>query len=237
MKLQTDDSGVSRISLRAASRSKRALPATGFLDHHRNQSTHFVHCFYLSKLLETTSKNTSYGLFRKSDSPRHSLPNPLDLLALDQLRTVLAQPSQERAHDIDRFKDVRRGRRRLFSCVLFHNRFSIGVPRETIRKNPKQFGISRYEKEPDNRLSLPSKIRGGSSEIRNIVIVCSAMYLPVESGLENRNITEIVLSLGNSSYSQNSPFLSTFSTPASPRRFVSIMTDQRTIANIVESDH
>ena len=34
-------------------------------------------------------------------------------------------------------------------------------PRETIRKNPKQFGTSRYEKEPDNRLSLPSKICGG----------------------------------------------------------------------------
>ena len=68
--------------------------------------------------------------------------------------------------------------------------------------------------------------RGGSQEIRNIVIVCSVMYLPVESGLENRNITEIVLSLGNSSYAQNSPFLSTFSTRASPRRFVSTMAGQ-----------
>ena len=68
--------------------------------------------------------------------------------------------------------------------------------------------------------------RGGSREIRNIVIVCSVMYLPMESGIENQNITEIVLSLGNSSYSQNSPFLSTFSTPASPRRFVSIMAEQ-----------
>ena len=67
---------------------------------------------------------------------------------------------------------------------------------------------------------------GGSQEIRNIVIVCSVMYLPVESGIETRSITEIVLSLGNSSYSQNSPFLSTFSTRASPRRFVSIMTEQ-----------
>lgn len=35
------------------------------------------------------------------------------------------------------------------------------LPRETIRKNPKQFGTSRYEKEPDNRLSLLSKICGG----------------------------------------------------------------------------
>ena len=34
-------------------------------------------------------------------------------------------------------------------------------PRETIRKNPKQFGTFRYEKEPENRLSLPSKICGG----------------------------------------------------------------------------
>ena len=68
--------------------------------------------------------------------------------------------------------------------------------------------------------------RGGRSTIRNIVIVCSVMYLRVESGIENRNITEIVLSLGNLSYSQNSPFLSTFSTRASPRRFVSIMTEQ-----------
>ena len=67
---------------------------------------------------------------------------------------------------------------------------------------------------------------GGSREIRNIVIVCSVMYLPVESGIENRNITENRHSLGNSSYSQNSPFLSTFSTRASPRRFVSIMTEQ-----------
>ena len=58
------------------------------------------------------------------------------------------------------------------------------------------------------------------------MIVCSVMYLRVESGIENRNITEIVLSLGNSSYSQNSPFLSTFSTRASPRRFVSIMAEQ-----------
>ena len=56
--------------------------------------------------------------------------------------------------------------------------------------------------------------------------VCSVMYLPVENGLENRNITENRHSLGNSSYSQNSPFLSTFSTPASPRSFVSIMTEQ-----------
>ena len=39
-------------------------------------------------------------------------------------------------------------------------------PRETIRKNPKQFGTSRYEKEPDNRLSLPSKICGGEGGIR-----------------------------------------------------------------------
>ena len=67
---------------------------------------------------------------------------------------------------------------------------------------------------------------GGSCEIRNIVIVCSVMYLPVESGIENRNITERCNSLGNSSYSQNSPFLSTFSTRASPRRFVSVMTKQ-----------
>ena len=92
-------------------------------------------------------------------------------------------------------------------------------PRETIRENPKQFGTSRYEKEPENRLSLPSKICGGSQEIQNIVIVCSVMYLPVESGLENRNITEIVHSLGNSSYSQNSPFLSTFSTRARNHTF------------------
>ena len=39
-------------------------------------------------------------------------------------------------------------------------------PRETIRKNPKQFGTSRYEKEPENRLSLPSKICGGGRGIR-----------------------------------------------------------------------
>ena len=39
-------------------------------------------------------------------------------------------------------------------------------PRETIRKNPKQFGTSRYEKEPDNQLSLPSKICGGERGIR-----------------------------------------------------------------------
>ena len=43
--------------------------------------------------------------------------------------------------------------------------------------------------------SLPSRSvfkienRGGSREIRNIVNVCSVMYLPVESGLENRTIT------------------------------------------------
>lgn len=72
----------------------------------------------------------------------------------------------------------------------------------------------------------PNDKFGGSQAIRNIVILCSVMYLPMESGLENRNVTEIVLSLGNLSYSQNSPFLSTFSTRASPRRFVSIMTEQ-----------
>ena len=67
---------------------------------------------------------------------------------------------------------------------------------------------------------------GGSKAIRNIVIVCSVMYLRVESGIENRNITESNLLLDNLSYSQNSPFLSTFSTRASPRRFVSIITEQ-----------
>ena len=39
-------------------------------------------------------------------------------------------------------------------------------PRETIRKNPKQFGTSRYEKEPDNRLSQSFKICGGEGGIR-----------------------------------------------------------------------
>ena len=86
--------------------------------------------------------------------------------------------------------------------------------------------IRKAEKRRIIRRSLVSFQVGGSQEIRNIVIVCSVMYLLSESGLENRSITEIVLSLGNSSYPQNSPFLSTFSTSANPRRFVSIMTEQ-----------
>lgn len=39
-------------------------------------------------------------------------------------------------------------------------------PREIIRKNPKQFGTSRYAKEPDDRLSLAFKIAGGGRGIR-----------------------------------------------------------------------
>ena len=42
------------------------------------------------------------------------------------------------------------------------------------------------------------------------------MYLRVESGIENRNITESHPLLDNLSYYSNSPFLSTFSTRASP---------------------
>ena len=91
---------------------------------------------------------------------------------------------------------------------------------------PNRIKGSLFSLQSEQRIGESAAICGGGRGIRNIVNVCSVMYLRVESGIENRNITERHPLLGNSSYSQNSPFLSTFSTPANPRRFVTIMIEQ-----------